>query len=236
MADAARQHRCMALHGLSHRTSSRMQTSHAGVPDDDAVAVQSLLRPALMGGAQVLWTLQPESQDERVRRQLLVIHEEFKESRHLAREALELPLRDALPASARQAAERQLAGATERQSKASAELRRRGFAVQPVNMTDVIKDAAALVAADDVWRQQGIRSAWRLASGDAHGKIWPTIHRGSPLPSTTPGMVLLEDGPNISMVGMTAGCAYALTKAALDLFQQRCAARAAGPDASPPSQ
>ncbi|SMO92231.1 hypothetical protein SAMN06273567_107164 [Geodermatophilus aquaeductus] len=206
---------------IEHLAAARrlMQETRTMMPSP----YMSLIRPALMGAAQTLWVLLPPLRAERVRRQLIVAHEEFQESRHLAREALEPPLRDKLPLKAVQAAKGQLARATERQTNTAAELQRRGHTLSKVNMTDVIKEAAAYVAAADPWSHQAIRSSWRIASGDAHGKLWPMLHRAARTPGAEPGATLLQDGANIEMVGMVAGSAYQLTKAALDMFQQRCA-------------
>lgn len=212
---------------IDHLAACRrlMEASRAMMPSP----YMSLARPALMGGAQTLWVLLPGRREERVRRQLLVAHEEFMESRHLAREALEQPLRSRLPADAVRSAQRQLDEATERQTETAAELNRRGHKVAKVNMTNVVKEAAEHVHADEAWAYQAVRSSWRIASGDAHGKLWPMLHRATRLPSDGSGYRLLRDGPNIEQVGMVIGAAFQVTQAALSLFQERCTPPYGGP-------
>lgn len=176
----------------------------------------TVLRGALVGGAQAVWMLGPGDPSERQERGLMVIGEMYQQLQKYNREASTMQLSE----SQRQELPLQMARCTERIERV-AELRRDRAAL---NQTEIIRWAVEHRFPDRA-RQEAVRLLWRQMSADAHVLGWSLFPRVRSFEAErASGLAVGAAGGDIEHIAEPFVAAHLLLKEGWSLFDRLCEA------------
>lgn len=168
-------------------------------------AFQSLCRAAMIPAARAVW-LQTGSAEDRRRRAYFLAWEDTLGSRTFLSdltkdEGLDESLRAQIPALLTKREEHLVR--IKNQLKISPKTRTPPH--KEASTTAMLRDVAAIIGAEDPWLRRSYTSEWRLASGAAHGLVWPTLVR--------PGETLesVDGGPMLSRISTGSEEAHAIS-------------------------
>lgn len=174
----------------------------------------TVLRGALVGAAQAVWVLGPDSPQERQQRGFTLIEEMYTELRKFYREVA----RTTLGGQERQKLESQIAWCEERRDEVLSLRRDRA----DLNQTAMIGWALDHRFADAERRESG-RLLWRQMSADAHALGWSMFQRGYVVRHDhSSGLGVLESGGDLLAIAQPFAAAHELLKSGWSLFDRRC--------------
>lgn len=177
----------------------------------------TVLRGALVGAAQAVWILAPETGTERQQRGLTLLAEMYKQLRKFDAELntffLEPEQRNRLRDQQIWLHEREAQVAAQRASQSS------------LNQTEFIRWSLEYLFQDEERRQDG-RTLWRQMSADAHVLGWSIFQRASLAPTGPPSdLTLGAAGGSLKNVAQPFMASYRLLKEGWSLFDRRCEGR-----------
>lgn len=166
----------------------------------------TLARAAIEAGSTAVWLLLPASRQERVMRSLRLYLADARDSNTIA-EQTGLSVRRPLD---------------ERRSHLEA-IAARAAGGGPVQLTPV-RSTALVKAADEAGTSRvGVLAAWRVCSGFAHVRLWPTLAvlDREELPSNAPGDVTLKVTSSLDRVLWAVWAGLDVTEHGVNLFRLR---------------
>jgi hypothetical protein len=173
----------------------------------------TLARAAIEAGSTAVWLLLPTSRQQRVVRALRLYLVDAKDSNTIAEQiGLAVP---------RPLEERRL------DIEAIAARASGGIRVR----LDHVRTTAVVKAADEGGESRvGVLAAWRVCSGFAHARLWPTLSvlDREELPSKAPGDVTLKVTSSLDRVLWAVWAGLDVTEHGVDLFRRRAAAALLG--------
>lgn len=181
-------------------------------------AWSTLARTAVVGGATATWTLVPDEREERLRRSLSVVHEDYNQHIKFGEQLLGIGAPDDIQDTAAE----QLARLRLRREEADQLLSSLGGRL-PINLTDVVIPAAVDAAPFTAQQRTMVRMQWRSMSGAAHSLIWQ--HFGTPGTTAadldSSGVGRVEVGGDVQSLAMAYFSGYHLARAGWSLYERR---------------
>ena len=191
-------------------------------------AYQTLCRTAMLGAGQAIWLL-TGNQRERTHRSRRVAFDEHMNHRAFLKDwthdaFLGEEVSSEMLGQARAAVER----IDQRMKALRARMKADGWTAreQAFSATQMLKDVATYLAADDEWLRINGTWQWRMGSGDAHARLWPRrIRRGERIPLLDgSGTHILVSTGSLDQIGMVVATAVMATQEAFRLWDERRAA------------